>query len=173
MIQFLRDSWNRLPPKSPRSVFCALFAVFFGVSVTLLGEEWYAGQQPNLVTIKHIDVRPVPDTKGARWLDVFLVGPPAKNCLRFSQHLLYKDNGSIRQYYPLGSALNGANFSSSDQEIEISLRLPYGLPQGEWWYIDRSVYTCVIWPGLIKQIQSETPPTKVVVNDALTADTTQ
>lgn len=147
-----------------RSLICACIACALGVSSTLLAEEWWIATQPHKVIIKSINVKTVPNFKNSKWLNVYLIGAPARGCVRLTQHLIYREKDTIRQYIPLGSALSGLNYSSSYNEIEVSLELPPGI-EGEWNYVNRSLFHCTIWPGLLKMVQEETPPTKVMIND--------
>ncbi len=151
----------------PRSLICACLAALMGVSVTLGVEQWWTGGSPIQIIIKDIKVVPVPGTHNALWLEVNASAPTSPGCMRQSEHLIYRtimsENGPIRQYFPLGGALAGAGFSSSEYEFQTALRLPYRLPPGQWFYINRSAYSCIIWPGLIRLIKEESPPTEFTV----------
>jgi hypothetical protein len=129
--------------------------------------------QPSIIEIKAVTIRPVVGVTGARWIDVYFKAPESRNCLRWTQHLLYKNNHDAdkltpgdrltRIYIPLGSALSGGTFPVSTGELEASMRLPYGIPLGEWQYVNRTAYVCTIWPGFTRVIEAETAPQTVIV----------
>jgi hypothetical protein len=148
--------WDR------RTAICACFSAALGVSIAFAGEYWLLSVKPNMTIIKEISVKAV-DGHANRWLEVTLYAPPADDCVRQSQHLIFSDKDDIRTFIPLGSALNGMKFSSPRTDLVVSLELPPGIPPGIWYYVDRSVYTCVIWPGFVTQHETETSPTKVVI----------
>lgn len=140
---------------------CAIFAAFIGIAIPILAQKWWLSAQPNITIVKDIQVRPADGIKDHYWIDVVIWAPPAHGCIRHSQHLIYNDRHGVREFIPLGNALNGMNFSSPVTDLRVLLDIPPGV-SGDWWYVDRSVYSCVIWPGFVQINQYETP--KINVN---------
>ena len=83
----------------------------------------------------------------------------------------------MRHYYPLGSAVNGRGFGNRSENpppvaglgvtgglFTLVMALPGHLPSGDYWLIQRSLYTCSwAWGLLTRSIPYESPPLKVVV----------
>lgn len=159
-----------------RGILCAVCAALLGVAVTFSCQAWWDSSPPTTVKVKEVQLHSIPGTT-ERWLDVYLLGPPAQHCGRLTQHLLYRDipsvNGSsipTKDFVPLGSAMNGPSFSSTEQEFIVTVRLPDGLQNGKWWYINRSLFVCRIWPGLIRMYPLESKPVEVSVKDSAVQD---
>lgn len=163
------SKWNQLLmlqvekfKRDRRHIACACFAAIFGVTGALVGESWWLSAKPNLIEIRDLSVVLADGATDHYWLEVTLHGPPATNCVRQSQHLLFSDANKLRTFIPLGSALNGMSYSSPATDLKVTLDIPPGT-HGEWIYIDRSMYTCIIWPGLVKLYQSETPHMRITI----------
>ena len=133
--------------------------IISGLISPLMQLQWNA-RHPENVEIKQVSVEELKDR--GFLLTVKLHAPAVPDCLRVSQHLIYRElPGLPREYMPLGSALNGMNFAGSTEDIDIVLKIHPNTAFGWGWnYIDRSAYFCIEWPGLlmIKQIQSKAYP---------------
>lgn len=142
-----------------------------GASASLLTELWWRTSDPHLIQIYSAVVSSVAGDNGHR-LIVTAEGPPAKDCLRFTQHALYRDlrgsqvkmlNGEPivnRDYVPLAAAVNGPAFGSV-KDFTVNLYIPPSTDPGKWNYVARSVYWCTVFPGFTKSKESTNVPVSI------------
>jgi hypothetical protein len=145
----------------------ALVGLVFAWTLSWIAGSYFEQSQPVQTQIRSVTVTEVPPGSIERSLRIEIVSPPATNCTRMSQQLLYRfDNGS-HTFYPLGSALNGSGFNSSMKigqalSFVLILSVPSGTPAGEYMFIHRSVYTCTYLGGFLeRRITYEAPPVPV------------
>ena len=135
----------------------ALAVVVLSLSAILLSAaiDWYDDSAvPTIITINDIQIQRATD--GDYLLEVSSTGPASHDCVRVTQHVIYQDKaGSVRRYVPLASALSGVGYGSVPQFVAI-LRVPSDLT-GDWTYVNRSVYICVVW-GLVRMHESASSP---------------
>lgn len=124
--------------------------------------------QPVEVQIRSVDVIAAPPGTVERTLHVKMESPPSPFCTRLSQQLMYRDNAAgVREYYPLGSSLNGVGFPGSKYDFTLILSLPSAMPAGDYQYIQRSAYSCSWIGGFIQRriaYQSKPMTVHVVAN---------
>lgn len=161
----------KLPPLL-RTIFVGIIWLTVGCGCAILVELWWRSSDPHLIQVYTADVSPVPGDGGYRLL-VTAAGPPAKDCLRFTQHALYRDQRDLpsevvvnkpwleRNYVPLAAAVNGTGFNSV-RDFTVTLYIPPSIPAGKWNYVVRSVYWCTVFPGFTKFTESTNVP--VVIN---------
>lgn len=118
---------------------------------TIYAQVWANSARPTPIVVHGIRVEKQPN--GSHLLFVTASGPPTQDCLRLTQHLLLRQENEIRNYVPLGAAVNGMGFSSPE-DFEITLEIPAAIPGGRWKYVNRSVYFCVAFPGLVTVTRS-------------------
>lgn len=139
----------------------SILSAAIGVSIAIAGEAWWLSAIPNLIAVKSAQIRHVKSIRGEHWLDVEIVGGTARSCTRQSFHVIYKDipGGTIQRLYaPLAMSLSNPSFPTSGSHFIVNLEIPPGLATGDWKYVDRSIYTCVIWPGFVHQVAEESKP---------------
>lgn len=161
--------------RNPRTIVIAAVAALLGCGLALSAELWWESSNPTIIHVSIIDVDPLPDNNG-HTLTVHATGPPAKNCLRFTQHLLFYDEENqhlsvelteanrldkpVRHYAPLGMAMNGLGFTSVPV-FSATLFVPPNVPSGRWVYQARSAYLCTVFPGFVQITPSVSPPVEV------------
>lgn len=118
---------------------------------TIYAQIWANSGRPTPIVVHDIKIEKQPN--GSHLLMVTASGPPSQNCLRLTQHLLLRQEAGIRNYVPLGAAVNGMGFSTAE-DFEVTLEIPAAIPGGRWQYVNRSVYFCVTVPGLVTVTRS-------------------
>ena len=152
---------------SMRWGWCAApLGLVIGILAYVVAGHLLAKTQPTAVEIHQIDVVDAPAGVEHHALQLELTVPPAKNCTRLTQQLLYRDVGARRFYYPLGSAINGMGFAGSRWNFVLVLPLPPGLQPGDYQFVQRSIYTCSWLGGFVQQrIAYQTPDHTVHIAD--------
>jgi len=160
------------PPSRFWMIVLGLMWLMVGAGAAFLIQLWWKSADPHLIKIYSASVYPVPGDHGHR-LVITAEGPPAKDCLRFTQHALYRDKSDAptkiinreiwaqREYVPLAAAVNGPAFGSV-RDFTVTLYIPPSTEPGDWNYVARSVYWCTVFPGLTKSQESTNVP--VVIN---------
>lgn len=129
------------------------FIVMFGVGAVFMVvmQLWWTSAKPSPVNVHSISQ--VKEPNGNRILEVASRGPPSPDCLRVTQHLIYRLNSKdVVEYVPLGMAMNGINFGSRP-EFVVTLEVPEFVPAALWKYVNRSTYFCSVFPGFTKITQ--------------------
>lgn len=132
--------------------YCRLVGIFMlGVAFMIGMQLWWTSAKPSPVLVQSIDVHVEPN--GNRVLEVGSSGPPSRDCLRLTQHLLYRiKTDGVVDYVPLGMAVNGMGFGSRPN-FKVTLEVPEFVAIGTWDYVNRSVYFCSVFPGFTKITQ--------------------
>lgn len=163
----------KLPFLKLTTVAICAAGIVIGAFFSLLGELWWKTYQPILMVVHSIDVTDLP--AGDRVMLVTSSGPPAKDCIRFTQHLIYRDGEPrppdadhkeqwiLRDYTPLAMAMNGLGFSSV-ADFRVRLYVPPEVGNGMWIYQSRSLYLCTVFPGLARFSQSASKPYQIELN---------
>lgn len=146
--------------RSPWALLFSLVSLAAGCALALAAELWWMANQPNIIEVHSVDI--IDQVDGGHTLLVDSSGPPAQDCLRFSQHVIYRDrtssvDGSKRDYVPLAMAVNGTGFSSV-ADFTVMLFVAPEVPAGDWLYVNRSVYACTVFPGFVKFTESASKP---------------
>lgn len=146
------------------------FAAVIAISCagTIYAQVWANSGKPKPIVVHHIKLEKQPNN--SHLLIVTASGPPTQDCLRLTQHLLIRqavsvvirednnllvhENKKLRNYVPLGAAVNGMGFST-DEDFDVTLEIPAAIPGGRWEYVNRSVYFCVTPPGLVTVTQAK------------------
>lgn len=138
-----------------------------GCVLALAAELYRQSVKPNIVQVHSVAISDLPG--GDHIILVTSSGPPAKACIRFTQHLLYRDHTQLdvdeihtspwllRDYVPLAMALNGNGFNSVT-DFTVTLYVPPNVPSGYWNYVNRSVYICNVFPGFTQFVESSSRP---------------
>ena len=156
-----------------RAVIFGLLGLFLGAGTVVGLEKLMLYHSPDTVVVKNLELVPVTNHPDLHWMTVELYSPYSKGCeLRQSFHDLHikKKNADRsgkpqRDYYPLVTAMGSLNFPDSPSHFTVYLEIPAGIPSGRWYYIDRSVYWCIIWPGLVKLHTTQTAPWPIDLGD--------
>lgn len=149
----------------------ASVSIFCGCGLALLSELWWQSSTPNVMEVHSLAITDLPG--GDHIIIVKISGPPAKDCARFTQHLIYRDNQPERpadefhnrpwyqrDYVPLAMAVNGIGFSSVG-DFSVTLQVPPGVPGGRWNYVSRSLYICTVFPGFARLVESASRPYQI------------
>lgn len=143
-----------------------------GCALALAAELYWQSVKPNIVQVHSVDISDLPG--GDHVILVTSSGPPAKACIRFTQHLLYRDQTDLdadllhmapwllRDYVPLAMALNGNGFNSVT-DFTVTLYVPPNVPPGYWNYVNRSVYICNVFPGFSRFVESSSRPFRIAL----------
>jgi len=143
---------------------------------------WLAGlslekAQPVETVISHVEVLEPPKGATGRSLRVAITAPPPGQCIRISSQFLHWVGPGTPTFYALGATMNGAGFGGRDGtgfamqtdsrkplDFVMILALPANIPDGEYHYVYRSLYTCLWLGGLVqRRILYEAPPMPVRV----------
>jgi hypothetical protein len=173
--------WPRTYVISVRRLHLGLFSYSIALGLTC-GTLWLAGlsfdkTQPVRTRIVDTAVLDAPDNTTEKTLRVELTAPPAGNCVKLSEHLLRQVGPGPQTFYPLGSSMSGDGFRTPDdatpaapprrvksQDFVQMLAIPASIPDGQYEYVFRSVYTCLWLGGLIqRRIPYEAPPIRIRV----------
>lgn len=141
----------------PKWLALVVLPFLAGCMVMFVAAAWWQTTKPFPVQVVSITVT---KSTNATWgIEVASVGPPATDCIRLTQHVIYRDrlppsdSKPTRDYIPLGMALNGSAFGSVP-DFNVLLEAPANTPRGKWNYVNRSAYFCSIFPGLSKQSEA-------------------
>lgn len=160
-----------------RMIAIGLMWIMVGCGGAFLIELWWRSSDPHLIQVYSAEVSPVRGDGGYSLL-VTAAGPPARDCLRFTQHALYRDQKDIpsevvahvpwlqRNYVPLAAAVNGVGFNSV-RDFTVQLYIPPSIPPGKWNYVIRSVYWCTVFPGFTKFIESTNVPVVIDLSETV------
>lgn len=160
----------RLKELSFHTILLACSSVAAGCFLALMADLWWKTFQPVLMTVENIEVTDMPE--GDRVMLVTSSGPPSKDCIRFTQHLIYRDEDVrppdskhpqswiLRDYVPLGMAVNGIGFSSVS-DFRVTLYVPPRVDRGVWNYVSRSIYMCTVFPGFARFSESASRPYQI------------
>lgn len=152
-------------------IITAILAAFVGVVIAVTAQVIMQSTIPAPVTVLNVKVWDVGGRPGERWMDIDIHAPYVQSCTRSTYHLIYRplpplaDGKPRRRYAPLASAGSSSKFPGSVENFTATIQLPPGLPSGEWFYVDRSIFTCVAWPGLSRITANESAPVKIVLSD--------
>ncbi len=147
----------------------ALVGLAFAWTLSWIAGNYFEHSQPVQTQVRSVTVMDVPPGSIERSLRIEIQSPPAPNCVRISQQLLYQFNNGSHIFYPLGSALNGGGFNRSwrsDRPLSfvLILSVPSGTPPGEYMFVHRSIYTCSYLGGFVeRRIVFEAPQVPVLV----------
>jgi hypothetical protein len=133
--------------------------------------------QPVETVISHVEVLEPPKGATGRSLRVAITAPPPGKCIRISSQFLHWVGPGTPTFYALGATMNGAGFGGRDGtgfamqtdsrkplDFVMILALPANIPDGEYHYVYRSLYTCLWLGGLVqRRILYEAPPMPVRV----------
>jgi hypothetical protein len=137
------------------SLFVAALIGLGGAFVAIVGQALMQAAVPQPVVIEELKIQKLENF----WLlDIDIHAPPVGSCTRFTHHLIYRLVGERREYVPLGFAQSNFHFPGSTPYLKALLQIPRGVALGEWNYVDRSIFLCVVWPGLTRVTAMETPP---------------
>lgn len=167
--------WPLTYVMSVRRLHLGLFSYSIALGLTC-GTLWLTGlnfdkTQPVQTRIVDAAVLDASDSTTEKTLRVELTAPPAGNCVKLSEHLLRQVGPGPQTFYPLGSSMSGAGFRAPDevapaalpqrvksQDFVQMLAIPASIPDGQYEYVFRSVYTCLWLGGLIqRRIEYEAP----------------
>jgi hypothetical protein len=156
------------------------FASFAIILSFTWGSLWLAGlslekAQPVETVISRVELLEPPEDATGRSLRVTVTAPPPGKCIRISSHFLYGNESGTPTFYPLGATMNGAGFRNrkgagfgmqpdptKPLEFVMILALPANIPDGDYQYVYRSLYTCLWLGGLVqRRILYEAPPIPV------------
>lgn len=155
-------------PVNKWTFLVAFLWLVVGAGLSTVVELWWKASDPHMMNIHSVSVSPVEGDNGYR-LVITAEGPPAKDCLRFTQHALYRDmrgtetevihneTWARRDYIPLAAAVNGPRFGSV-RDFTVTLYVPPTIEPGKWNYVARSVYWCTVFPGFTKSTESTNVP---------------
>lgn len=121
------------------------FVLYWIVGTVLMNGQAVA------VEFHQTQVHIVPPSAIRRDLYIQVDAPPARNCTRTSQNLMYRDIDGQRFYYPLSSAMNGRGFPGSRYNFWLVVSLPSSMPDGDYQFIQRSSYVCSWFGGFINR----------------------
>jgi hypothetical protein len=164
---------------SVRRLHLALVSYSIALGLTC-GALWFSGLsldkiQPEQNQLRDVAVLDAPGGTTDRTLRVEYNAPPAGSCVKFSQHLLRQMRPGTPTFYSLGSTMSGGGFGTPNgatlielarrvksQDFVQMLSIPASIPDGQYEYVYRSVYTCVWLGGLIqRRIPYEAPPVQI------------
>lgn len=161
-------------PINKWTLVVAFLWMLVGAGLSTMVELWWRTANPHEIHIHSAVVSPVPGEGNGYRLQVTADGPPAKDCLRFTQHALYRDydvrdiqtiqneKWARRTYVPLAAAVNGPRFGSV-RDFSVTLYIPPSTESGKWNYVARSVYWCTVFPGFTKSSESTNSPVPIEI----------
>jgi hypothetical protein len=133
--------------------------------------------QPVETVVDNVAVLYAPRGTAQRTLRVEITAPPRGNCVRFSLQFLHHDGPGASTFYPLGSSISGDGFNTGigpavdahtpaakPLDFVLMLSIPASIPDGQYQYVFRSLYTCLWLGGLVqRRILFEAPPVSLRV----------
>ena len=119
----------------------ATIAVMAGCVITP-GFWWYVRlTAPTIPTL--ISINAIGDHDRDKILVAHYRSAPIGPCVRQGTYILYRDKADgIRDYIPVGLALNGATFKQSIYDFDLWMQVSSMIPSGEWNYIVRFYHSC-------------------------------